>query len=524
MKLCQETTRQTSPSRRTLRRRAFVAACAAAVLVLLASACGGGEEQVSAPPAPPTEPAPPTAPAPPADPTAPAGEPAPPADPNPPSDGTAPESTSSTSAPSAAGEEPTTTSEGETASEPDPPSEPPTPPPPPEPAPPPPPAQPPQPTIGFDGSTIKLGYLTDSSGSLALLGVPLLAGAQAYWGWVNSNGGVAGKYKVELVPGDTKDNVQTTVTEYQRIKGDVVMFAEVLSTPPTQALLEFLKEDGVVAVPGSLAGAWAREELLLPTGAAYEYEVINLADWYVNESGMASPSDVYCVVYVNDKYGKDALRGLEFAIPRLGVELAERVTINRGDRAFTAQVTTLSDAGCTVVFGITVPVEQSAILSEAEGQGFEPVWLGLLPTYLNLLAGGRPDLYEKYYVAVDSPNLNDTSVPGMVKFLERFEQFGDGAVNTFNLSGYVQSIAVHALLELAVAMGDLSRAGIRAAMAELGEVDVDGLISENYVYGRPEDRRPTSAIRIFQFDRTQPPNFLRELTIWDSPLTDDFDL
>ncbi len=514
MKPCQETTRQTSPRRRPLRRRAFVAACAAAVLVLLASACGGGDEQSSAPP---------TAPAPPAEPTS-------PGEPSPPPEGTAPESTS-TSAPSATGEEPPTTTSGEGgASEPDPPSEPPQPPEPPEPPsepeppPPPPPAQPPQPTIGFDGSTIKLGYLTDSSGSLALLGVPLLAGAQAYWGWVNSNGGVAGKYEVELVAGDTKDDVQTTVTEYQRIKGDVVMFAEVLSTPPTQALLEFLKEDGVVAVPGSLAGAWAREELLLPTGAAYEYEAINLADWYLNGSGIASPDDVYCVVYVNDKYGRDALRGLEFAIDGLGLELAELVTIQRGDRAFTAQVTALSDAGCTVVFGITVPVEQNAILAEADGQGFEPVWLGLLPTYLNLLAGGRPTLYEKYYVAVDSPNLNDTSVPGMADFLERFEQFGDGAVNTFNLSGYVQSIAVHALLELAVEMGDLSREGIRAAMAELGEVDVNGLMSENYVYGRPEDRRPASAVRIFQFDHSQPPNYLREITIWDSPLTDDFDL
>lgn len=520
MKLCQETTRQTSPSqtspsRRPLRRRALVAACSAAVLVLLASACGDGDEQSSAPPA---EPAPPTAPAPPAEPTS-------PAEPSPQPDDTAPESTSTTSTPSVTGEEQPTTTSGEgTPAEPDPPSEPPPPPEPPEPPPPPPPAQPPQPTIGFDGSTIKLGYLTDSSGSLALLGVPLLAGAQAYWGWVNSNGGIDGQYPVELVAGDTKDDVQTTVTEYQRIKGDVVMFAEVLSTPPTQALLEFLKEDGVVAVPGSLAGAWAREELLLPTGAAYEYEAINLADWYVNESGMASPGDVYCVVYVNDKYGRDALRGLEFAIDGLGLELTERVTIQRGDRAFTAQVTALSDAGCTVVFGITVPVEQNAILAEADGQGFEPVWLGLLPTYLNLLAGGRPTLYEKYYVAVDSPNLNDTSVPGMADFLERFEQFGDGAVNTFNLSGYVQSIAVHALLELAVEMGDLSREGIRAAMAELGEVDVNGLMSENYVYGRPENRRPASAVRIFQFDHSQPPNYLREITIWDSPLTDDFDL
>ena len=370
-----------------------------------------------------------------------------------------------------------------------------------------------------------MGYLTDQSGPLAIIGIPLLAGSQLYWDWVNDElGGIAGRYRVELVPGDTKDSEGQTVQEYQRLKGDVVMFAEVLSTPPTQALLEFLNEDGIVAVPGSLAGAWAREPLLLPNAAAYEYEAINLAEWYVNHSGLASPSDVYCGVYVNDKYGKDSLRGLEFAADALGFALAELQTINRGDRAFTAQVTAFADAGCTVIFAITVPTEQHAMLAEAASQGLDPVWLGLLPAYLNLFAAGNPDLYAKFYVSLDSPDINDMSVPGIVNFHERFERYGSGDITTFLLSGYLQQFSVHALLEEAASLGDFSREGMRDAMAELGEVELEGLTAENYVYGRPEDRRPTSAVRIYGFDPTRPPLFLREIVIIDSPLNDEFDL
>ena len=370
-----------------------------------------------------------------------------------------------------------------------------------------------------------MGYLTDQSGPLAIIGIPLLAGSQLYWDWVNNElGGVAGKYRVELLPGDTKDSEGQTVQEYQRLKEDVVMFAEVLSTPPTQALLEFLNEDGIVAVPGSLAGAWAREPLLLPNAAAYEFEAINLAEWYVNLSGMASPSDVYCAVYVNDKYGKDSLRGLEFAADRLGFALTELQTINRGDRAFTAQVTAFADAGCTVIFAITVPTEQNAMLAEASSQGLDPVWLGMLPSYLNLFAAGNPDLYAKFYVALDSPELSDLSVPGIAKFHERFERYGSGTITTFLLSGYFQQISVHALLETAASLGDFSREGMRNAMAQLGEVDLDGLAAENYVYGLPENRRPTSAVRIKVFDPTRPPVFLRDVMIVDSPLTDEFDL
>lgn len=378
---------------------------------------------------------------------------------------------------------------------------------------------------GFDDTTIKMGYLTDQSGPLAIVGIPLLAGSQLYWDWVNDElGGIAGKYKVELVPGDTKDSEGQTVQEYQRLKDDVVLFAEVLSTPPTQALLEFLNEDGVVAVPGSLAGAWAREPLLLPNAASYEFEAINLAEWYVNLSGLASPSDVYCAVYVNDKYGRDSLRGLEFAADRLGFTLAELRTSNRGDRAFTAQVTAFSDAGCTVIFAITVPVEQNAILAEASSQGLDPVWLGLLPTYLDLFAAGNPDLYQKFYVALDLPELTDMSIPGIANFHERFERYGSGRITTFLLSGYFQQISVRALLEKAASLGDFSREGMRNAMAQLGEVDLDGLVAENYVYGLPENRRPTSAVRIKLFDPTRPPVFLRDVMIVDSPLTDEFDL
>lgn len=388
------------------------------------------------------------------------------------------------------------------------------------------PAGPPAETNGFDGETIELGYLTDQSGALSIVGGPLLAGAQAYWNYVNEElGGIAGQYPVELVTGDTRDDEAATVQEYQRIKDDVVMIAEVLSTPPTQALLEFLEEDGIIAVPGSLAGQWNLEPNLLPNGAAYEYEMINLADWYLNESGLASDADVFCSVYVNDKYGQDTFRAVVYAAEELGFELAAEQTVARGDTDFTAQVTALSDAGCTVVFAITVPREQNGLLATSNAQGFDPVWLAALPSYINLLAAGdNAALYEKFHIALDTPGLEDTSVPGMADFLERWAAYGDGnPANTFHLSGYFQSISVQALLEKAVEMGDLSREGLMAAYADLGEVDTNGL-ADNYVYGVPEDRVPASLSRIFVFDASVQPNLLRQIGEVDSDLIEGFDL
>lgn len=385
------------------------------------------------------------------------------------------------------------------------------------------PAGPPGETDGFDGETITLGYLTDQSGPLSLVGNNLLVGAQTYWDRVNSQGGVAGIYQVELEVGDTQDSEANTVQEYQRIKDDIVMLAQVTSTPPTQALLEFLDEDGIIALPGSAALQWATEPLLLPAGAAYEYEMIDIADWYVNQSDLASDDDIFCVVRVNDKYGEDTVRGVEFAADRLGFEIAEQQTLARGDTAFTAQITAFSDADCDVVFAITVAFETNGLLAEANAQGFDPVWLGALPSYINLLALGAPELYENFYVTLDTPNFTDLDVPGMARLMGDWEEFGNGNINTFAAAGYVQSIPIHALLEKAVELGDLSHGGMQTALAELGEVELDGL-ADNYVYGTPENRIPSRGVRIFRFDPDNPPNLVTELAYVESPLIEDFPL
>ena len=402
-----------------------------------------------------------------------------------------------------------------------------------------PPAGEPEPEIptapGFDGETITLGYMGLYSERLLAIGNPLEQGSQIYWNWLNDQGGVAGKYKVHLMSGNVAtlndNNSPDPTIDYERLKDKVAMFAFIFSTPATQALLPSLKADNIVAVPGSVAGAWAGEKLLLPSGSAYEYEMINLADWFVNESGLSTGSDVHCVAYMNDQYGRDTLEGLEYVMKELGLELGAKESVTTpGLPDYPAIIEALQDADCTVVYAITLPLQQDALLAEASEVGFEPNWLGAYPSYLNAVAREKPDNYEKFYVTVDGPALvsdpDDTDVPGMAKFAERFAQYADAGTipNTYHLGGYFQAIAVHALLEKAVELGDLSRDGMVEAMAQLREVDTDGLTADNYVYGLPEDRQPTSGTRIFKFNFDVKPDHLEEVGEINSDYNDGFDL
>jgi hypothetical protein len=70
-------------------------------------------------------------------------------------------------------------------------------------------------------------------------------------------------------------------------------------------------------------------------------------------------------------------------------------------------------------------------------------------------------------------------------------------------AGYAHAVAVEALLQEAIAGGDLSRAGILAAQHRLGTVDFQGLLG-NYTYGPPERRNPPRTTSIFRVNPAIP--------------------
>jgi len=155
---------------------------------------------------------------------------------------------------------------------------------------------------GFDGKTIKLGVLTPLSGPVAVIGNPLTAGNEVYFDALNEEkGGIAGKYKVELVQQDTQYAPDKTVQQYNKIKGQVAMFTQVLGTAPTLAVLPQLKRDGMLAAPASLDAFWVREENLLPVGAPYQIQAINSLDYFINEAGGKGKN--ICSFIQDDAYG-----------------------------------------------------------------------------------------------------------------------------------------------------------------------------------------------------------------------------
>lgn len=359
-------------------------------------------------------------------------------------------------------------------------------------------------TAGFDGETITVGVNSALTGPLAVIGQPLTAGNEVWFDHVNAQGGIAGEYPVEIDRADSRYDAATGVQQYNRQKDDVVMFAQLLGTPVTTAVLPQLEADEYVASPASLDSLWVREQNLAPLGGPYQIQAINAMDYYLRTEG--EPNSVVCSLAQDDVYGAAGLEGVEFAARQMGFEVAATPSFRAGDQDFTAQIGELRKAGCEAVFLTATPTDAGNILGTAAEAGFAPRWIGPSPIWVDELLDSPLAEYleQRLWVMAEGPEWGDRSVRGMADMLDRIEEYKPEQEPDFYFAyGYNQGRLVTEILEAAVEEEDLSPEGIIEAMNGLGTVSFDGL-SGDYEYGPPEQREPPRESSVFQADSEAP--------------------
>jgi ABC-type branched-subunit amino acid transport system substrate-binding protein len=363
----------------------------------------------------------------------------------------------------------------------------------------------PDPGPGFDGTTINVGILVPLSGLPAIIGEPLAAGQETYWAHVNEDlGGVAGKYPVKPVIEDSQYETNVTVQKYNKIKNDVVIFSQVMGTPHNQALLPLLEDDNLVVAPASQDAMWVREQNLLPIIQPYQIDVVNGMAYWMEEAG--GEGSTVCAIIQNDVYGEAGLEGLEFAAERMDFDVTTVARFKGGDAEFTAQVTSLRNNGCELVWATALPSEFGGILRKAAEMNFTPQWIAQSPAWVDVLAGGdlREYIEANVWIAALGTEPDDTSDPGMAKLVEHRERFRPEQKPDYYFNfGYYQAMAVHQVLERAVERGDLGRDGIIEAMNSLEKLEFGGLIGD-YQWGTPEERQPSPISTVFKINMDKP--------------------
>ena len=339
-----------------------------------------------------------------------------------------------------------------------------------------------------DRGCIYLGILSDlTEGPFVPLAVPLTAAQKDFWTRVNANGGIGGKYDVDVTKytRDNKYNPEEQVAKLREIEPDVLALNQSLGTAPTLAGLEIQKSNDIVASPATWWSGWSFEDdgLVVESGASYCVNSMNALD-YVAEGG-AAPKTVLSIGYPGD-YGGDTAAGAKLWGEKNGaqVESIETAPNAQAGNQDAAVGRIVKDKPDVVVLGVG-PAEMAEIVGKTAAGGYEGRFMGQPPTFnaAVLKSKAGPAITSLYrIVAPWGPFGSDTPAhAAMEQALGGKPPANDGY--TF---GWIWSYPIKAVLEQAYKDGDLTRAGMKAAVQKT-TVDYEGALPDQQYGGKPND-------------------------------------
>jgi ABC-type branched-subunit amino acid transport system substrate-binding protein len=344
------------------------------------------------------------------------------------------------------------------------------------------------PGVDVANKTINLGVLSPLSGPVAVIGKPLTNGQVAYFNALNDNGGING-WKINLTQRDDQYNPQQHVQFFNEIADQVAMIAQSLGSPTTLAIQSAADSKGIVIGAATQSSSWVTDKVMAVLGTPYAVDIANGIDYIVNQQGKKSAK--IGVIYQNDEYGADGVRGYDAALSAYSFTDAKRATYAATDTDFTSQVLAMKNAGAEYVFLVATPQPAGKIIGTAAAVGFRPTWVLQGPAwseYLMTKAGtiedtaGKGALYPALgagttWVLGYEAQWGDSNVPGMAQFLADTTKYGGGQIpDYYYMYGYGLAKVEAAILKKAIANGDLSRPGILDAKLHLGNVDLGGLL------------------------------------------------
>src|SRR5580700_1733115 len=361
---------------------------------------------------------------------------------------------------------------------------------------------------GASDTEINLGQSTPLSGPASSFGAGAGRAVVGYFEMLNEQGGINGR-KINFTQLDNAYGAPKAVEQSRKLIEDIGVLAEVgtIGTVPNVAIQKYLNSKQVPQLFITAGGRRFNDPKTFPWTVPlypdFETEGRVVAKYLLKNK----PDAKIGVLYQNDDYGKDYLRGLRAGLGGTASQIVLETSYELADPTIDSQIVQLKSAG------IDTLVEQSS--SKAAAQSIRKVHeLGWNP--LHIIGGStasvetilKPAGLEASKGLVTTQYLkqpgdpawaNDEEVKAYKEFLKKYAP----SVNPDDYSVLVAYVNVHAIELVLRKCGDqLTRENlIRQATALPGE-RLPMMLPGISISTRPDDYAAFKTLRIAVFDGT----------------------
>ena len=358
---------------------------------------------------------------------------------------------------------------------------------------------------GASDTEIKVGNINPYSGPLS--GYATIAKSiGAYFEKVNAEGGINGR-KIKYLSVDDGYNPARTVEMARKLveEDEVLVLFNPLGTPPNSAIHRYMNSKKV-------------PQLFVATGATKWGDPKNFPwtiGWqpnYQSESKIfaahildSKPNAKIAVLYQNDDYGKDYLKGFEDGLgEKAKTMIVSKLSYEVTDPTVDSQMVSLKASGADVFFNITTPKFAAQAIKKAAEIGWKPVhYLNSVSASVStvLTPAGLENsvgLYTANYIKdpTDPQWAGDKGFRDWVDFMKKYYPSGS-LIDAFNVYGYT---VAQGLVQVLKQAGDnLTRENIMKQAASL-DMTLPMLLPGVNVKTSADDFYPIEREQLSRFD------------------------
>jgi branched-chain amino acid transport system substrate-binding protein len=359
---------------------------------------------------------------------------------------------------------------------------------------------------GASDTEIKIGNTNPYSGPASAYGT-IGKTIAAYFKMVNEQGGINGR-KVNFISYDDGYSPPKTFEMARKlVEQDQVLFLfQTLGTPCNTVIHKYMNSQ---KVPQSFVATGAtkwNDPKNFPWTLGYQPNYQTEAKIYAAYVLKNHPNAKIAILYQNDDYGKDYLKGFHDGLgAKAKTMIVKEVSYEPADPTIDSQIVQLQGSGADVFFNITIPKFAAQAIRKAYDIGWKPVHLlnnvsssvgsVLKPAGLEKSVGILTTAYGKD--ATDPAWDND---PGMNKwraFMKKYYPEGN-LIDSSNVYGYGVSQVLHQVLKQAG--NDLTRANIMKQAASLKNFETDVGLPGIKINTSPNDFAPIQQMQMARFD------------------------
>jgi branched-chain amino acid transport system substrate-binding protein len=357
---------------------------------------------------------------------------------------------------------------------------------------------------GASDSEIRIGNIMPYSGPASAYGIIGKTEA-AYFNKINAEGGINGR-KLNFISYDDSYSPPKTVEQARKLveSDEVLLIFNSLGTPPNSAIHKYMNAKKVPQLFVATGATKWNDPQHFPWTMGWQPNYQSEGRIYAAYLIKNHPDGKIAILYQNDDYGKDYVKGLKDGLNGKIPIIAE-LPYETTDPTVDSQIINLKASGADVFFDVTTPKFAAQAIKKVAEIDWKPIHLlnNVSASVGSVLrpagfANAKDVLSTAYLKDPTDPQWKDD--PGFkewVAFMDKYFPDGD-KTDGGTVTGYA---AAQTLVQVLKQCGDdLTRANVMKQAAAIKDLHLGMLLPGIVINTGPADFAPIEQMQMMRFD------------------------